>query len=183
MAIDPRHLRAGARRAYELGRLKDAVQRAWPVLPMIAVSLLVCHQPKRTLVFGLSLALAAVALHSRGGVHARAASTGFVAGIAPLLLPLVLRSSGHCCVGGACWSLCMLGCIGGGLFAGVSIGFAAATERERRFAFLSSATVVAGLAGVLGCTLVGMAGMAGMIVAVVVSSLPVSVVARRHASH
>jgi hypothetical protein len=76
----------------------------------------------------------------------------------------------------------MLGCVGGGLFAGISLGLASAAQKDRRFTFLGAATLLAGLAGLLGCTLVGVAGMAGMLAAVVAVSLPLAIVMRPYPS-
>jgi hypothetical protein len=76
----------------------------------------------------------------------------------------------------------MLGCIAGGVVAGAAVGFASAREKEQRWLFLSAATSLAAIAGVLGCALVGAAGIAGMALAVVLSSLPVAVAAQRRAA-
>jgi hypothetical protein len=105
-------------------------------------------------------------LRARGQVYGRALLPGLLAGSAPLVLPLVLRASGHCCIGGACWSLCMLGCVGGGLLAGIAIGVVAGGEEEDRGTFLLAATLVAGLSGVLGCAMAGLSGIAGMVISI-----------------
>ena len=76
----------------------------------------------------------------------------------------------------------MLGCTLGGLLAGISIGVAAAAQNEGRARFLFAATALAGLAGALGCAMVGAAGIAGMALAVVLSSLPTAVVRLRWSS-
>jgi hypothetical protein len=51
-----------------------------------------------------------------------------------------------------------------------------ARERDGRWAFLSAAALLSVITGSLGCAVVGSAGTAGMLVAVIVSSLPVSFV-------
>ena len=93
-------------------------------------------------------------------------------------MPLLMRAGGHCCVAGACWPICMIGCIVGGLSAGLMIGFASALERDQRGAFLIAATAVAGLTGMLGCAMVGAAGMAGMVLAVIAASWPIAMLSR-----
>jgi hypothetical protein len=178
---DTAALRSRARGAYERSRLGLGVRAALPVLPMAALSLLVCERPALTLACGGLLFVLAVALRARGGSYGRALVPGLLAGSAPLILPLVLRASGHCCIGGACWSLCMLGCTLGGLVAGVAIGVAAAMERDQRGAFLLSATLVAGLAGVLGCAMAGASGIAGMALAIAGASIPTAIAARARA--
>ena len=179
--MDTADARADCRRAYELGRARLGLGTAWVVAPMVALSLLVCTRPLLTLATGACLFLVAAALRWRGEVYARALVPGFLAGSAPLLLPLLFRSASHCCIGGVCCSACLLGCIGGGVIAGVAVGLAAALERDQRGVFLLSATLVAGLAGMLGCAIVGLSGIAGMMIALAVTSLPVTLAARARA--
>lgn len=174
-------LRARAKRAYELGRLRMATRITLPVAAMIAVPLLGGQALASTALAGAVLLALAVGFRFRGQVLGRAVTPGLLAGSAPLLLPLLLRSSGHCCIGGACWSICMLGCIAGGVLAGVAIAWRSAAEKEQRWTFLGAASLLAGAAGVLGCAVFGYAGMTGMAVAVVVSSVPVAVVTRLRA--
>ena len=123
----------------------------------------------------------AACLRARGQVYGRALLPGLLAGSVPLVLPLLLRAAGHCCIGGACWSLCMVGCIGGGLLAGIAIGLRAAAEREERATFLLVATLVAGLTGVLGCAMAGASGIAGMVIATAAAPWPVAIAARARA--
>ncbi len=175
---EPQLLRA--RRAYELGRLRRASRAALIVLPMIGLSLVACSSTELSLGAGAALLLVAIGLGWRGQAYGRAVVPGLLAGSVPLVLPLLLRGGAYCCIGGGCWSVCMVGCIGGGLVAGASVGLAAAAERERaeRAIFLLGAATLAGLAGVLGCAIVGAAGIAGMVSAIVVVSLPVAAASR-----
>jgi hypothetical protein len=163
--MTPIEARRRARRAYELARLRDGVRAALPVIPLVAVSMLACRRPEFTLPAGIGLFAVTTWLRARGEVYARAIVPGFLSGAAPLALPLVLRTSGHCCIGGVCWSGCMLACVAGGLLAGVGAGFFAAAEHRSRGPFLASVLLVAGLVGVLGCVMAGLAGVAGMAVA------------------
>ncbi len=176
--IDTASLRARAKRAYEVGRFREALAFAVFVVPMVVLSLLVCRQPGLTGLGGSALLLLAIGFRWRGGAVGRAVMPGLLAGSVPLVLPVLLRSSGHCCIGGACWSICMLGCVAGGVLAGVAVGVAAQAELERRWTFLSAATLIAGLSGLLGCAIVGAAGIAGMVISCVASSVQVAVVAR-----
>jgi hypothetical protein len=176
--IDAASLRAQAKRAYEVGRLREAAAFAVFVVPMVVLSLLVCQQPGLSGLGGSVLLSLAVGFRWRGGALGRAVLPGLLAGSVPLVLPVLMRSSGHCCIGGACWSICMLGCVAGGVLAGVAVGVASRAEQEGRWAFLSAATLIAGLSGLLGCAVVGTAGIVGMVISCVVSSLQVAVVAR-----
>lgn len=180
-SIDVLHQRR-ARRAYELARWRHGLRAAPAVLLMIAVSFGVGGRVPSTLAAGAALLCLSVVFGWRGQVWGRAVMPGLCAGSAPLVLPLLLRSSGHGCIGGSCWSFCMLGCTLGGLLAGIAIGLAAAAQNEGRARFLFASTSLAGLAGVLGCAIVGAAGITGMALAVVLSSLPTAVVRLRWSS-
>jgi len=171
-------LRARCKDAYERGRMQLGLRAAWPVLPIAALSMLLTHRPMVTLAASALLIVLTVSLRARGLAYGRALLPGFMAGAAPLILPILLRSSGHCCIGQACWQVCMLGCIGGGFVAGISLGIATAAQPDDRGAFLLSATAVAGLVGMLGCAVSGMSGVIGMVLAMLLTSLPVSFVAK-----
>lgn len=178
VSTDREYQRTRVRRAYELGRFRFGFRSGLFVLPLLVLSLVACHQPVLSLVVGVLLLTIAVTFRWRGKAYGRAVMPGLLAGSAPMMLPLLLRGAGHCCIGGACWSICILSCIGGGLLAGATIGLISATERNHRWMFLASSALIAGLTGMLGCAIVGVAGIAGMLVSVVASSFPVAMVAR-----
>ena len=171
-------LRDRCKDAYERSRLELGLRAALPVLPIAALSMLLTHRPAVTIAVSALLVVVAVSFRARGLAYGRALVPGFVAGAAPLVLPILLRSSGHCCIGQACWQVCMLGCIAGGLVAGISLGMATASQTEDRSAFLLSATAVAGLVGMLGCAISGVSGVIGMVLAMLITSLPVTLVAK-----
>lgn len=170
--------RTRARRAYELGRWRHGLRVAPFVLAMVALSVAMGGSPWLAASAGVALLGVAVTFRWRGQVWGRAVMPGLLAGSAPLVLPPLLRSAGSCCIDGTCWSFCMLGCTLGGLLAGVAIGIASAAEKDGRAKFLVAATLLAGLAGVLGCSIVGAAGVAGMALSVILSSVPAAAVAR-----
>lgn len=174
-------LRARCKDAYERSRLALGLRAAWPVLPLAALSMLLTHRPAVTLTVSALLAVAAVSFRVRGLAYGRALVPGFTAGAAPLVLPILLRSSGHCCIGQACWQVCMLGCIGGGLVAGISLGLATASQAQDRRAFLLSATAVAGLVGMLGCAISGVSGVIGMVLSMLFTTVPVTLAAKARA--
>lgn len=167
-----------ARAAYERGRVLHGLQASWLAVPMIALSLTMAPRPELSLGAGALLLALAIGLRFRGGPSGRAVVPALLAGMAPLLMPLLMRAGGHCCIAGACWPVCMIGCIVGGASAGLMIGFTSVLEREGRGEFLIAATVIAGLSGVLGCAIVGAAGMAGMLLAVIAASWPVAMLSR-----
>jgi hypothetical protein len=164
-----------ARRAYELGRLRSALRVVVFVVPMVGLALLGANGPAAvTLVTGALLYLVSVALLWRGKGYGRAASAGLLAGSVPLLVPMLLRSGASCCIGGGCWSMCMPICIATGLVAGLVIGFRGAQQREHSLSFTIAAMVVAGLAGSLGCRIIGAAGILGMVGGVIAGSTPLA---------
>jgi hypothetical protein len=163
--------RQRARRAYELTRVRLGFVTALPVIPLVALSIVACGTPEVTLPTGVVLFGVTAWLRARGQAYGRAILPGFLAGAAPFLLPIVLRTSGHCCIGGACWSGCMLACVGGGLFAGVGAGFFAASEQQARAPFLASVLLIAGLVGVQGCVMAGLSGVVGMTVGLGTSAM------------
>lgn len=175
---EPNSIRARALWAYELGRLRLGLRAALFVIPMIGITLLANQQHEIPLIMGGLLLILAIGLLWRGETYGRAVMPGLLAGAAPLLLPLVLRAGGHCCFGGACWSVCMLGCIGGGLVTGVVLGLASAAQPQQRWTFLGTAMLIAGVAGMLGCLIVGAAGILGMTLALLVSSSTVALASR-----
>jgi len=161
-----------ARRAYEVGRFWFAARRSALLIPVVALALLGCNRPAATLACGALLLLVVAVLLWRGREYGRGVTPGLAAGALPLLLPIVARASGHFCVSGACIllpSLCLIGGVSGGL------ALALLTPRPRDcqgIAFLA-ATLVAALAGSLGCLLYGFLGLAVMIAGLVAGALPV----------
>jgi hypothetical protein len=165
-----------ARRAYERGRVYLGLRAAAAVAPMAGLSLIACGRPAAT--FAGSLALAALATSAVwwGRDVARGARLGLVAGLPPLLLPVLVEATGHVCAP----QLCLLfpgACIAGGLIGGLALGF-----RARKVALsgsaLAVAALVAGLTGSLGCLVAGAAGLMGLILGLASGVTPVLVVRR-----
>jgi hypothetical protein len=180
-SIDAGALRARAQRGYELSRLRNGMYTSLWALPAVIFSLVTANAINACILLGAGLLLAVTALSWLGQGFGRAIVPSLLIGSAPLALPLLLRGGGHACLGGTCWSVCMLGCIAGGLAAGAAIGWLSSREREQRWSFLGSAMLLTALTGSLGCAVVGAAGTMGMLIAVVVSSLPVSLVTHTRA--
>jgi hypothetical protein len=176
---DTANVRARAKRAYEVGRLRLGTA---PLLLVLALAALSCSLGAAPQVIGLvasALALFAVGFVWRGGAVGRAVFPGLLAGTAPLLLPVALRHMGYCCIGGSCVPACMLGCISGGLLAGVMLSRASMTEPHHKGPFLGAASLLTFGAGSLGCSLVGVSGLAGIALSVTLVSLPAMLEARR----
>ena len=162
MALSDEALRERALRAYERGRLRLAFRRGAWALPVVALMLAVC--PRSTLTAGAAALLpaAAVALLWRGEAWGRAVKPGLLAGAAPLALPATLTASGHVCVFGACLQVCVAGCLGAGLLAGLVLGVRALALRAGRGPFLLAASALVLLVGVPACAFAGVLGVLGM---------------------
>jgi hypothetical protein len=171
MALDDATLRAQALQTYERGRLGAALRAAWFVPLLLAASLWGCGAPSLAIAGGAAVLVLSVALHWRGGVWAEARAAGLLAGLVPFALPLVLRALGHPCSPGECDAFFGTA-VAGGLLAGVAIGVRAPDRRAAAVALL-----LAGLIGSLGCALAGVMGLAAMAGALVVTSVPVFLLA------
>lgn len=175
-----REIRARAKCAYELGRLSFALKVLIYVVPIVLLSSWSSATTAAWNVpIGIALGALTVGLLWRGEAHGRAVSTGLVSGAIPLLAPLTMQATGHCCIAGACSTVCMPLCIGAGLAAGVVVGMRAASERQAPGRFALSAIGVAALTGTLGCTGMGVAAVGGMAVALTLVSAPVAVLRMR----
>ena len=166
-----------ARRAYELGRLSQALRIVpWVLLPA-AVALL-CGRP-----VGLILALCggalavSIALLVRGGMAGRSVGPGLLAGWAALVPPLLLRTAGHACFGDSCMALGLPVCAASGALSGILIG-RLVLRRGGGPAFWIGAATLAGLTGAMGCSIGGTFGILGMIAGAVAGSAPALVLAR-----
>jgi hypothetical protein len=178
MMSTDRALERRLRLSYELGRARFGLRALWLLVPIVACAVALGQPARMALSLGALLFVLSAGLRWRGGVMGRGASVGLVAAAAPLLLPFAVRSLGHCCVGGACMSWCLAGCVGGGAIAGACIGFASLAERDQRWSFLLAATLISGLGGMLGCSVAGLSGTLGMALALGVSALPICWVAK-----
>jgi len=156
-------LSARARRAYEQGRLQAALWRAAPLVPLVAWTCSWCRYPVLAAGCGVALVVLTVAFLWRGQLWGRAVAPGLAAGLAPLVLPLLMRGASEVCVGEMCCSLCLVGCVGGGVFAGALVGRRAAALAEGRGAFLAAAGTLALLAGAPACAFAGAMGLAGLL--------------------
>jgi hypothetical protein len=180
-----------ARWAYELGRLRLGVRQAWPLLALVPLALAL-HEGSglgQTVAVGGLTLLVATAFGWRGQGLGRGARFGFLVG-APLPFIPSIAMWGHtdCCAPGmhgvlsACssFSACLVACSIAGLTAGVLVGWRAARDPHGS-GFAIGAGAVAGLLGVLGCTMVGVLGMIGVVGGLVLAAPPVLLWVRRTA--
>lgn len=177
MEANERELAARARRAYEWGRLRIALRVTWYVVPLVAVSLIACSVPARTIATGVLLFLIAVGMRWRGGVHGRAVMPGLVAGLGAFSAPLLATAVAGL-PGVAPGSVLDIAYFAGGAITGCLIGVGAFRVEAEGTRFLVSAALVGGLTGSLGCVLGGLGGILGMALGLLAATAPVLVLVR-----
>jgi hypothetical protein len=89
-----------------------------------------------------------------------------------MLVPVVAQTAGHLCGAERCLLYPTI-CILGGLAGGVALGLFAPRPREARGVPLFAASLIAGLAGAVGCLLYGLIGVGGMAVGLLAGAVPV----------
>lgn len=145
-----------ARRAYELGRLRHALGRAWTVVAIVAVAAIL-GSPITALTLGIPLTLLSIGLHYVGCGYDRAVQFGWRAGLAPMLIALtVWRGQG--CTTPASPSCAQL-CLGGSLVIGVWLG--ARMHQAGRLSPTLAAVAIAGLTASMACAALGVGTLTG----------------------
>jgi hypothetical protein len=166
-------LAARARRAYEVGRLRWALQIGWVVVALVAVSFVAAGRSRLSAATGVALLATATALRWRGRVWGAAVRAGVGAGMIPFALLLGLKcSAGYFCAFGGCLPHCVRFCGLGGLAAGVLLASHARRRDDDAAAFLIAGSAVAVLTGMLGCFVGGLAGIGWMILGELTATLP-----------
>lgn len=175
-------LHTAARRAYERGRVRHGASRALLAVPFLLAPLSACLSAGRGAVM-LSVIAAVAALlvlfHWRGQGFARGANVGLLAGLSPLLLPLVTSWVSPICSTLICGLLPAASIAGGFLAAlclagGSAAGFHDDVPGERPGAqFWGAAVSITVTLGIAGCLHVGLGGLAGMALGLAAGALPV----------
>jgi hypothetical protein len=166
-------LLTAARHAYERGRVKKGVRRALLVLPFTFMPLDACVGAGRTtlMLFVIATVAALVVLfHWRGQDFVRGANVGLIAGLSPLLLPLVTSWIAPICSTLICGFL-PAASIAGGFVAALCLAGGSLDTRPSAGFWIAAVSVTVTL-GIAGCLHVGLAGLAGMALGLVVGTLP-----------
>ncbi|HEX8954604.1 MAG TPA: hypothetical protein VF945_22270 [Polyangia bacterium] len=172
-AEHPSALAARARRAYERGRLRWALQIGWIVLALVGVSYVFVGGSPVSAATGAALFLAATAMRWRGRTLGASVRAGLAAGLIPFALLVSLKcGSGMFCALGGCMSHCARFCGLGGLAAGLLLAARARQHDDHVVEFLVGASVIAALTGLIGCFVGGLAGMAWRVVGELVATVP-----------
>ena len=163
-----------ARHAYERGRVKIGLRRALLALPITLLPLHHCLQTGRGALMLLVIATLSVLIvlfHWRGQDFARGANIGLVAGLSPLLLPLVTSWFTPVCSTIICGFL-PAASIAGGFFGALALAGAGLLGERPSFGFWLAAISVTVTLGAAGCLHVGLAGLAGLALGLAVGTLP-----------
>jgi hypothetical protein len=172
----PNELFDRARRAYEWSRLRAALPAALWIAPMMIATLAIGGpQTQLRVGAGVVLAIVVVMFAWRGRAASRAIGPGLVAGLAPLVLPLVMRTM-HLCGMHGCLMLCFPACIAGGVIGGLVVALAVRHVSEGRLTFTLATATIAMLCGAMGCLVAGFGGLLGMMIAVATLPVPVLLV-------
>ncbi len=164
-----------ARRAYELGRLKNALRLALFVPALTALSCLSCACLARSLICGALLAVVAVGLLWRGQRMGRVVLPGVLAGLAPFSLGVCAALGGHACATGTWCTLFIATCVVGGLVAGLFVG----SSLRGSWHELLAGAVLAGLTGALGCVVAGALGLFGLSLGLLLGAAPMYALRQR----
>ncbi|HEX6099193.1 MAG TPA: hypothetical protein VF432_22965 [Thermoanaerobaculia bacterium] len=168
-------LLATARHAYERGRVKKGLRQALFVLPVALLPLYPCMAAGRGMLMLLLLATLGALLvlcHWRGQDYARGANIGLIAGLSPLLLPVVTSWISPVCSTIICGFL-PAASVAGGFFGALSLAGAGLLGERPSPGFWLAAISVTVTLGAAGCLHVGLAGLAGLALGLAVGALPV----------
>ena len=159
MSVDEAALAARVLHAYERGRLCWALRRSMAAVALTALAFFGCPAPGRSALCAALLGLALASCLWRGGSWARGARLGFLAGLAPCLLPAAARAA-HACCERLCPTVPTV-CLAGGIAAGLLLGWLGLqVQGDRRFWLAAASTTL--LAGAIGCLPAGIVGVGGM---------------------
>ena len=150
------------RKRVERGRVVHGLRTGAAVVPMAALSWIACDNPAATVLGGIALLALVTAAVWCGQEPGRATRLGLMAGTPCLLVPVLVRATGHLC--GA--SVCLFypaACLGGGVLGGLALGLLARRAGLGPLG-LTIAGTVAWLVGSLGCIMAGVTGIAVLVV-------------------
>lgn len=162
-----------ARAAYERGRWRRAALRAAALALLPASLAFWCAPPALAAAAAAGLMLGSVALLWRGEGYGQAVLPGVLAGAPTLALPALVRSGlGHVCHAGACWNVCLAGCVGAGIAAGLVLWWWAPRDGEDRARFLVAGTAVAAATALPACSFAGLVGMGALVAGLLAATAP-----------
>ncbi len=174
--MEPHELQARARRAYELGRWRQAALGVLPLVPIVALAV-VLGDHAITAWIAVILVVACLACGVIGRGLERAVRPGWLAGLGPMLAALgtSLRLG---CTDETCAAVCVPLCATIGLIVGAWLGATIHAHERPRIAAASLGIAI--LTASLGCATVGLGTLVGAGAGLCVGLIPIF--AYRHAS-
>ena len=166
-----------ARRAYELGRLREALPFTLLAVPPTLLTAWVCERAAGTALHGAMLALLLLAYAWRGQDFGRAILPGILVGYAAFLVPWLAVSSGVCPLGPSPYLLAA--CAAAGLLGGLGITWRCLANRCCSPRELLAVGGLASLTASLGCAVAGLLGLLGMGLGLALAAAPGFWVLRR----
>jgi len=155
--VDLEALARRARRAAELGRLRSASRVAFAIVPFTLLAVAV--SPNRGAIVGIAVALLAVTV-GLGWLNAEGASaarSGLKLGAIPMTVGLFTIAVEGWCDPNRAVTLCGIGCLIAGVFAGgASAWYAVRTQTPSRLRVWSEIGLVASLTTAMGCVGLGL---------------------------
>jgi hypothetical protein len=171
------NLRLSARRAYEIGRLHGALWRGAVAALFALPAFLLCNQSSLAGFCLAGFALVVAAARVRGEAYEEGSQAGAIAGVAPCLIPVVVRTfdPALCAamVVGVPWP-----CALGGIVAGAILGLRG--HKATGVPFWIPALAALGFAASLGCLPAGLLGFAGLLAGLLAGGAPAFAVSRAH---
>jgi hypothetical protein len=161
-----------ARFAYEVGRLRRAIVRAWPIPLAALLAVRLGSTAAHVFALAVPLSVAAILLVWKGGVAGRAVAPGLAAGTAPLVLPGFAMDCAVACMA-SCQTWSTVSCVGAGVLAGAFVGYRAARVGDGGAAFTAVAAAIAATTGAMGCLVGGAVGVMGMLAGLAIGAIPV----------
>ena len=159
-------VRAGARRAYEKGRLIAASRAGLVVVPLTLLCARLTDAPGRCAVTGAGLLAAAVAVRWRQFRGVAIVDSGIATGMVPMAAAIVLCRFAVAWSGSAAIAICTAA----GFVAGGLVGRMALDDESPSLASITG-SLIAGLTAALGCVGIGLGTAAGAAAGVVLGTI------------
>jgi hypothetical protein len=156
--VNREHLKRGALRAYELGRLKAAMRAAWLLAPAAALCAIETGARETCACIGTLLVGAAVFLRWRNRQGVNVVRHGLLAGALPLIAGLIALRVAPGCAAAPLVSACTALCFGVGVPSGTWLGLRLVRSAATVSTWLTAISMAI-LASSLGCIGLGVAGV------------------------
>ncbi len=160
-------IKAQAKKAYEMSRLKMAAAFGLIVLPLTILSCITCGSDTLPLIVGTVLLFSVVIFKWRGLEYGKSVTSGLIAGGVAFSIPLVMHLLEICCRN----NLEVVFCVASGIIGGILLGRLMRFENKNRLKILVFSLFIAGLTSTLGCASLGVSALVGLLASMGISAL------------